>query len=86
MDDFPLVKLAKREVHKMRRKKKLYKMRKNEKITFQWPRVSMSRLLATIPHHRPDFRTGFQIFVSGTGSDFSEVRKCSESGFFSLSK
>ena len=27
-----------------------------------------------------------QIFVSGTGSDFSEVRKSSESGFFSLSK
>ena len=27
-----------------------------------------------------------QIFVSGTGSDFSEVKKSSESGFFLLSK
>ena len=28
----------------------------------------------------------YQIFVSGTGSDFSEVKKSSESGFFLLSK
>ena len=32
------------------------------------------------------FQNRSQIFVSGTGSDFSEVRKSSKSGFFSLSK
>ena len=32
------------------------------------------------------FQNRSQIFVAGTGIDFSEVRKSSESGFFSLSK
>ena len=33
-------------------------MRKSEKTTFQWPKVS--RLLTTLPRHRPDFRTGLR--------------------------
>ena len=38
--------------------KALYKMRKGEKTTFQWPKVS--RLLTTLPRHRPDIRTGLR--------------------------
>ena len=33
-------------------------MRKGEKTTFQWPKVS--RLLTTLPCHRPDFSTGLR--------------------------
>ena len=33
-------------------------MRKSEKTTFQWPKVS--KLLTTLPRHRPDFRTGLR--------------------------
>ena len=38
--------------------KALYKMRKSEKTTSQWPKVS--RLLTTLPRHRPDIRTGLR--------------------------
>ena len=38
--------------------KALYKMRKSEKTTFQWPKVS--RLLTTLPRHRADIRTGLR--------------------------
>ena len=33
-------------------------MRKSEKTTFQWPKVS--KLLITLPRHKPDFRTGLR--------------------------
>ena len=33
-------------------------MRKGEKTTFQWPKVS--RLPTMLPRHRPDFRTGLR--------------------------
>ena len=61
--------------------KTLYKMRKSKKTTFQWPLVS--RLLTT---SQIWFQNRSQIFVSGMGRAFSELRKNSESGFFSLSK
>ena len=38
--------------------KALCKMRKSEKTTFQWPKVS--KLLTTLPRHRPHIRTGLR--------------------------
>ena len=40
--------------------KALYKMRKSEKTTFQWPKVS--KLLTTLPRHRANIRTGLRFF------------------------
>ena len=45
------------QVHKMRKRPR-YKMRKHEYTIFQWSKVS--RLLTTLPRHRPDFRTGLR--------------------------
>ena len=38
--------------------KALCKMRKREKTTFQWPKVS--KFLTMLPRYRPDFRTGLR--------------------------
>ena len=64
--------------------KALYKMRKSEKTTFQWPKVI--KLLITIPCHRPDFRTGLIFSFWAPEVTILRVRKGHFHCFSSLQK
>ena len=62
--------------------KALYKMRKRENTTFQWPKVS--RLLTTLPRCRPDFRTGLRFWFRAP--EVPVLRKSHFHWFSSLQK
>ena len=64
--------------------KALYKVRKSEKITFQWSKVS--RLLTTITSHRPDFNTGLRFSFWAPEVPVFRVRKSPVHCFSSLQK
>ena len=64
--------------------KALYKVRKSEKITFQWSKVS--RLLTTITSHRPDFNTGLRFSFRAPEVPVLRVRKSHFHCFSSLQK
>ena len=64
--------------------KALYKVRKSEKITFQWSKVS--RLLTTITSHRPDFNTGLRFSFRAPEVPVLRVRKSPVHCFSSLQK
>ena len=64
--------------------KALYKMRKSEKTTFQWPKVS--RLLTMWPRHRPDFRTVLRFLFWAPEVPVLRVRKSHFYCFSSLRK
>ena len=53
-------------------RKSLCKMRKSEKTTFQWAKVS--RLLTTLPRHRADFRTFLRFQISDQSETFQTIR------------
>ena len=58
------------------------KMRKSEKTTFQWPKVS--RLLITLPRHRHDFRTCLRFLFPAPVVPFLKWLKAVKVAFFSL--
>ena len=64
--------------------KALYKMRKSEKTTFQSPKVS--KLLITLPRHKPDFRTGLRFSFWAPEVPILKVRKSHFHCFSSLQK
>ena len=59
-------------------------MRKGEKTTFQWPKVS--RLFTTLPRHRPYFGTGLIFLVRAPEVPILRVRKSHFHYFSSLQK
>ena len=64
--------------------KALYKMRKSEKTTLQWPKVS--KLLTTLPRHRADIRTGLRFLFRAPEMPILRVRKSHFYCFSSLQK
>ena len=64
--------------------KALCKMRKSEKTTFQWPKVS--KLLTTLPRHRADIRTGLRFLFRAPEVPVLRVRKSHFYCFSSLQK
>ena len=59
-------------------------MRKIEKTTFQWPKVS--RLLTTLTRQRPEFRTGLRFSFRASKGPVLRVRKSHFQWFSSLQK
>ena len=59
-------------------------MRKSEKTTFQWPKVS--KLLTTLPRHRANIKTGLRFLFRAPEVPVLRVRKSHFRCFSSLQK